>query len=180
MKALADTAGGTLSGKPKIEFETYVQTAFFDRILRRANLRLMTMSSGQYELKRQAAGENKKEKAGLELNVIDHYNGSERSVKTLSGGESFMAALAMALGMADVIQSTAGKVNIDAMFVDEGFGSLDESSRMKAIRILKELAGDRRLVGIISHVTELKEQIDRKLLVTKNDKGSFVHWELED
>ena len=91
-----------------------------------------------------------------------------------------MAALAMALGMADVIQSTAGKVNIDAMFVDEGFGSLDESSRMKAIRILKELAGDSRLVGIISHVTELKEQIDRKLLVTKNDKGSFVHWELED
>ena len=98
MRALSDTAGGTLSGKRKIELETYVQMAYFDRILRRANLRLMTMSSGQYELKRQENGEGKKEKAGLELNVIDHYNGTERSVKTLSGGESFQASLSLALG----------------------------------------------------------------------------------
>ena len=116
MRALSDTAGGTLSGKRKIELETYVQMAYFDRILRRANLRLMTMSSGQYELKRQEEGDNKKEKAGLELNVIDHYNGTERSVKTLSGGESFQASLSLALGLSDEIQSYAGGIRLDAMF----------------------------------------------------------------
>ena len=110
MRALSDTAGGTLSGKRKIELETYVQMAYFDRILRRANLRLMTMSSGQYELKRQENGEGKKEKAGLELNVIDHYNGTERSVKTLSGGESFQASLSLALGLSDEIQAGAGGI----------------------------------------------------------------------
>lgn len=174
MKALADTAGGTLSGKPKIEFETYVQTAFFDRILRRANLRLMTMSGGQYELKRQAAGENKKEKAGLELNVIDHYNGSERSVKTLSGGETFQASLSLALGLADEIQSKAGGIRLDAMFVDEGFGSLDEDALNQAMKALHSLAEGQRMVGIISHVSELKERISRKIVVTKNRRGSGV------
>lgn len=174
MKALADTAGGTLSGKPKIEFETYVQTAFFDRILRRANLRLMTMSGGQYELKRQAAGENKKEKAGLELNVIDHYNGSERSVKTLSGGETFEASLSLALGLADEIQSNAGGIRLDAMFVDEGFGSLDEEALNQAMKALHSLAEGQRMVGIISHVSELKERISRKIVVTKNRRGGGV------
>ena len=174
MKALADTAGGTLSGKPKIEFETYVQTAFFDRILRRANLRLMTMSSGQYELKRQAAGENKKEKAGLELNVIDHYNGSERSVKTLSGGETFQASLSLALGLADEIQSNAGGIRLDAMFVDEGFGSLDEEALNQAMKALYSLAEGQRMVGIISHVSELKERISRRITVTKNRKTGGV------
>ena len=173
MKALADTAGGTLSGKPKIEFETYVQTAFFDRILRRANLRLMTMSSGQYELK-QAAGENKKEKAGLELNVIDHYNGSERSVKTLSGGETFQASLSLALGLADEIQSNAGGIRLDAMFVDEGFGSLDEEALNQAMKALYSLAEGQRMVGIISHVSELKERISRRITVTKNRKTGGV------
>lgn len=168
MKALADTAGGTLSGKPKIEFETYVQMAYFDRILRRANLRLMTMSSGQYELKRQEAGENKKEKAGLELNVIDHYNGTERSVKTLSGGESFEASLSLALGLSDEIQSNAGGIRLDAMFVDEGFGSLDEESLNQAMKALHSLAEGRRMVGIISHVSELKARISRRIVVTKN------------
>ena len=167
MKALADTAGGTLSGKPKIEFETYVQTAFFDRILRRANLRLMTMSSGQYELKRQEDGESKKEKAGLELNVIDHYNGTERSVKTLSGGESFQASLSLALGLSDEIQSCAGGIRLDTMFVDEGFGSLDEEALQAAMRALQGLAEGDRLVGIISHVSELKERIESKIVVTK-------------
>ena len=174
MKALADTAGGTLSGKPKIEFETYVQTAFFDRILRRANLRLMTMSSGQYELKRQAAGENKKEKAGLELNVIDHYNGSERSVKTLSGGETFQASLSLALGLADEIQSNAGGIRLDAMFVDEGFGSLDEEALNQAMKALYSLAEGQRMVGTISHVSELKERISRRITVTKNRKTGGV------
>ena len=167
MKSLSDTANGTLSGKRKVELETYIQMAYFDRIIRRANLRLMTMSSGQYELKRQEDGESKKEKAGLELNVIDHYNGTERSVKTLSGGESFQASLALALGLSDEIQSCAGGIRLDTMFVDEGCGSLDEESLQAAMRALQGLAEGNRLVGIISHVGELKERIENKIVVTK-------------
>ena len=174
MRALSDTAGGTLSGKRKIELETYVQMAYFDRILRRANLRLMTMSSGQYELKRQENGEGKKEKAGLELNVIDHYNGTERSVKTLSGGESFQASLSLALGLSDEIQAGAGGIRLDAMFVDEGFGSLDEDSLNQAIRSLNDLAEGQRLVGIISHVGELKDRIERKIIVTKKRSSAGI------
>lgn len=168
VKALSDTANGMLNGKRKIELETYIQMTYFDRILRRANLRLMTMSSGQYELKRQEGGDNKREKAGLELNVIDHYNGTERSVKTLSGGESFQASLSLALGLSDEIQSCAGGIRLDAMFVDEGFGSLDEESLNQAVKALSGLTEGNRMVGIISHVSELKERIDRKIVVTKN------------
>ena len=174
MRSLSDTAGGTLSGKRKIELETYVQMAYFDRILRRANLRLMTMSSGQYELKRQEKGESKKEKAGLDLNVIDHYNGTERSVKTLSGGESFQASLSLALGLSDEIQAGAGGIRLDAMFVDEGFGSLDEDSLNQAIRSLNDLAEGQRLVGIISHVGELKDRIERKIIVTKKRSSAGI------
>ncbi|MDO5336566.1 MAG: AAA family ATPase [Eubacteriales bacterium] len=167
IKALSDTANGTLAGKRKVELETYVQMAYFDRILRRANLRLLTMSSGQYELRRQEDGENRKEKAGLDLNVVDHYNGTERSVKTLSGGESFQASLSLALGLSDEIQSSAGGIHLDTMFVDEGFGSLDEDALNQAMKALEGLAEGNRTVGIISHVAELKERIDRKLVVTK-------------
>lgn len=168
VKSLADTAGGTLSGKRKVELETYIQMSYFDRILRRANLRLLTMSSGQYELKRQAEDTNRREKAGLELSVIDHYNGSERSVRTLSGGESFQASLSLALGLADEIQSNAGGIRLDSMFVDEGFGSLDEESLNQAMKALHSLTEGSRMVGIISHVAELKERIDTKIVVTKN------------
>lgn len=168
MRNLSDTANGTLNGKRKIELETYVQMAYFDRILRRANLRLLTMSSGQYELKRREDGESKKEKAGLDLNVIDHYNGSERSVRTLSGGESFQASLSLALGLSDEIQSLSGGIRLDAMFVDEGFGSLDEEALDQAMKALDGLTEGRRMVGIISHVSELKERIDKKIMVTKN------------
>lgn len=171
VKALSDTANGGLGGKRKIELETYIQMAYFDRTLRRANLRLLTMSSGQYELKRQEDGDNKKEKAGLELNVIDHYNGTERSVRTLSGGESFQAALSLALGLSDEIQSCAGGIRLDTMFVDEGFGSLDEEALNQAVKALTGLAENCRMVGIISHVAELKERIEKKIVVTKN-KGS--------
>ncbi|NBI60109.1 DNA sulfur modification protein DndD [Lachnospiraceae bacterium] len=167
VKALSDTANGTLTGKRKIELETYIQMTYFDRILRRANLRLMTMSSGQYELKRQEGGDGKREKAGLELNVIDHYNGTERSVKTLSGGESFQASLSLALGLSDEIQSCAGGIRLDAMFVDEGFGSLDEEALNQAVKALAGLTEGNRMVGIISHVAELKERIERKIVVTK-------------
>lgn len=167
MKALSDTANGTLSGKQKVELETYIQMTYFDRILRRANLRLMTMSSGQYELKREEGSENRKEKAGLELCVIDHYNATERSVKTLSGGETFEASLSLALGLSDEIQSYAGGIQMDSMFVDEGFGSLDEDALGQAMKALQQLTEGNRLVGVISHVSELKEQIERKIIVTK-------------
>ena len=167
VRELSNTANGQVAGKPKIELETYVQMAYFERILRRANLRLMTMSQGQYELKRREDPENKKEKAGLDLNVIDHYNGSERSVRTLSGGESFQAALSLALGLSDEIQSGAGGIQIDTMFVDEGFGSLDEAALSQALKALANLADGNRMVGIISHVAELKDSINKKILVTK-------------
>lgn len=171
IRNLSDTANGKLNGKAKIELETYIQMAYFDRILRRANLRLMTMSSGQYELKRQEQSKNQKEKAGLDLNVIDHYNGTERSVKTLSGGESFQASLSLALGLSDEIQASAGGIRLDSMFVDEGFGSLDEESLEQALKALAGLADGKRLVGIISHVSELKERIDNKIIVTKQCNG---------
>lgn len=167
VKALADTANGTLNGKRKIELETYIQMTYLDRILRRANLRFLTMSRGQYELKRKEDGENKKEKAGLELNIIDHYNGTERSVKTLSGGESFQASLSLALGLSDEIQSYAGGIRLDSMFVDEGFGSLDEEALSEAVKALQNLTQGSRMVGIISHVPELKERIEKKIVVTK-------------
>ena len=172
--SLADTAGGTLNGKSKVELETYVQMAYFDRILRRANLRLMTMSSGQYEMKRRESADNKKDKSGLELNVIDHYNGSERSVKTLSGGETFQASLSLALGLSDEIQSMAGGIQMDAMFVDAGFGSLDEDALNQAVKALGNLAEGKKLVGIISHVSELKDRIDKKIVITKNRSGERV------
>lgn len=174
VKALSDTANGTLPGKRKMELETYIQTAYFDRILRRANLRFLAMSGGQYELKRQESGDNKKEKAGLELNVTDHYNGTERSVRTLSGGESFQASLSLALGLSDEIQSYAGGIRLDTMFVDEGFGSLDEEALEQAMRALSGLAEGNHLVGIISHVAELKERIDKKILVTKHRGKSGI------
>lgn len=168
MKALADTANGMLSGKRKIELETYIQMAYFDRILMHANRRLLAMSSGQYELKREEEGDNRREKAGLELSVMDHYNATQRSVKTLSGGESFQASLSLALGLADEIQSHAGGIRLDSLFVDEGFGSLDEETLGQAMKALLQLAQGDRLVGIISHVSELKERIEKKIVVTKH------------
>lgn len=171
VRTLSNTANGTLPGKEKIALETYVQMTFFDRILRRANVRLMVMSDGQYELKRRTTAENNRGQSGLELDVIDHYNGSERSVRSLSGGESFKASLSLALGLSDEIQSMAGGIRLETMFVDEGFGSLDEESLRQAIRALTSLTEGNRLVGIISHVAELKEKIDRQIVVTKGRGG---------
>ena len=137
---LADTANGNLSGKEKIMLETYVQMAYFDRIIARANTRFMVMSGGQYELKRRREADNNRSQSGLSLDVVDHYNGTERSVKTLSGGESFKASLSLALGLSDEIQASAGGIQLDTMFVDEGFGSLDEESLQQAMRALNGLA----------------------------------------
>lgn len=166
--SLSATANGAISGKEKITLEAYVQAIFFTRIIRRANIRLMVMSSGQYELCRQTQSENRKSQSGLELDVIDHYNGSVRSVKSLSGGEAFKASLSLALGLSDEIQSSAGGIRLDTMFVDEGFGSLDEESLRQAVAALSSLSGGDRLVGIISHVPTLKERIDKQMIVTKD------------
>lgn len=171
VRGLSDTANGNLSGKDRIMLETYVQMAYFDRIIRRANLRFMVMSGGQYELKRRRTADGGRGQSGLELDVIDHYNGTERSVKTLSGGESFKAALALALGLSDEIQASAGGIRLDTMFVDEGFGSLDEDSLAQAIQALAGLSQGNRLVGIISHVGDLKEKIDKQIVVTKEKTG---------
>lgn len=171
VRALADTANGRLNGRERIELETYVQMTYFDRILLRANTRLMVMSAGQYELKRRETADNIRSQSGLELDVLDHYNGTERSVKTLSGGESFLASLSLALGLADEVQSSAGGIRLDTMFIDEGFGSLDEQALRQAIRALAGLAEGDRLVGIISHVGELKQRIDRQIVVTKDRSG---------
>ena len=171
IQSLSNTANGTLAGKEKIMLETYVQRTFFDRILRRANVRFMVMSGGQYELKRRTGPSGGRSQSGLELDVIDHYNGTQRSVRTLSGGESFQASLSLALGLSDEIQSTAGGIRLDTLFVDEGFGSLDEEALQQALRALASLAEGNRLVGIISHVAELKDKIETQILVKKDRTG---------
>ncbi len=171
VKALSNTANGNISGKEKIMLETYIQATFFDRIINRANTRLMVMSGGQYELMRREEASNNRSQSGLELDVKDHYNGSIRNVKTLSGGESFKASLSLALGLSDEIQSNAGGIKLDTMFVDEGFGSLDEESLQQAIKALADLSEGNRLVGIISHVAELRERIDKQIIVTKEKTG---------
>lgn len=172
------TANGKLT--VSLDFQTYVQRQYFNQMIQAANRRLNEMTDGQFLLKcREFEALGKQGEVGLDLDVYSMATGRVRDVKTLSGGESFMAALAMALGMSDIIQRTAGNVSMDALFIDEGFGSLDEESRMKAVRILRELAGERRLIGIISHVTELKEQIGKKIIVKKNEKGSRIFLDLD-
>ena len=177
IKSLSKTANGRLSGSAKIDFETYIQRQYFKQIIHEANKRLLTMSNHQFILKlKEEANTGRKTNEGLDLSVYSLVTDSERDVKTLSGGESFLAALAMALGLSDIVERSAGAIHPDMMFIDEGFGSLDAQSRQQAIEVLAELAGDSRMVGIISHVTELKEQIDRQLVVSRTDKGSRAVW----
>lgn len=177
IKSLSKTANGRLSGSAKIDFETYIQRQYFKQIIHEANKRLLTMSNHKFILKlKEEANTGRKTNEGLDLSVYSLVTDSERDVKTLSGGESFLAALAMALGLSDIVERSAGAIHPDMMFIDEGFGSLDAQSRQQAIEVLAELAGDSRMVGIISHVTELKEQIDRKLVVNRTDNGSRAVW----
>lgn len=174
---LSRTANGNLSKTVKMDFETYVQRQYFKQIIRAANKRLIRMTSGEFMLQcREVKNLGSQGQAGLDLDIYHMASDSVRDVKTLSGGESFMASLSMALGLADIVQNTAGAVHLDTMFVDEGFGSLDDTAREQAIRILADLADDKRLVGIISHVNELKEQIACKLLVSRSDEGSTAKW----
>lgn len=177
VRHLSQTAGGTLAGSLRVDFESYVQRQYFRRVIRRANQRLLRMADGQFLLKcRDMDQLGGRGRTGLELDVYSLVTESVRDVKTLSGGESFLAALAMALGLADVISESAGSIRLETMFIDEGFGSLDEHAREQAVQTLWNLAGEDRLIGIISHVTELKEQIETKLVITRTKQGSCARW----
>lgn len=175
---LYNLLGGKVSGG-RMDIETYVQRYYLERILYAANRRFQEMSAGQFELRMRdidqaGVGKNR----GLDLMVYSNVTGKEREVRTLSGGESFMAALSLALGMADQIQESAASVNLDVMFIDEGFGSLDDHSRDKAVRVLQDMANGSKLIGIISHVTELKQEIEDQLIVKKDEEGSHVRWQI--
>ena len=174
LSSLSDTANGELRGKPKLAFEQYIQSVFFGQIIREANKRFSVMTDGRYLLKRRETADNLRSQTGLELDVFDYYTGKRRSVQSLSGGESFKASLSLALGLADVVQQNAGGVQLDTVFIDEGFGSLDQESLNQAIKILNDLAGTSRLAGIISHVEELKQRIDKKIIVKKGPTGSIL------
>ena len=171
MKELSDTAYGAVQGKEKVTLETYVQMTYFDRIIARANTRFMRMTFGQFELCRREQPRDRQSKSGLELDVKDHYNGTVRPAASLSGGESFVASLALALGLSDEIRATAGGIELDALFVDEGFGTLSEEILNHAVQTLQQLAEGDRIVGIISHVAELKERIEKQIVVTKSKTG---------
>ena len=176
--ALYRMTSGNVSGA-RMDLETYVQRYYLERILYAANRRFQEMSAGQFEFRMydlEKAGEGKNR--GLDLMVYSTVTGKEREVRTLSGGESFMAALSLALGMADQIQESSAAVNLDMMFIDEGFGSLDEHSRNQAVKVLQEMAEGSRLIGIISHVTELKQEIEDQLIVNKDENGSRVRWQI--
>ncbi|MDR1101844.1 MAG: SMC family ATPase [Clostridiales bacterium] len=167
VKQLSDTANG------RLDFETYAQTAYFENILRAANLRLKLMSQSRYTLLRKTDSEDRRSKTGLELEVLDSYTGKVRSANSLSGGESFMASLSLALGLSDVVQQSAGGIQLDAMFVDEGFGALDAEVLELAVRTLSDMAG-KRVIGIISHVAELSERIEKQVRVEKTTSGSKI------
>jgi exonuclease SbcC len=174
VSGLSKTANGELTGKQKLAFEQFVQAAYFIQIIYSANKRLSDMSSGRYELLRKEDATDLRSQSGLELDVRDNYTGKIRSVKSLSGGESFKASLALALGLSDIIQSYAGGVEIDTMFIDEGFGALDAQSLEQAIVTLNNLTTGNRLIGIISHVSELKDRIDKKIIIKKGMSGSTI------
>ncbi|MDR3209235.1 MAG: SMC family ATPase, partial [Oscillospiraceae bacterium] len=168
VKQLSDTANG------KLDFETYAQMAYFERVLRAANLRLKLMSQNRYTLLRKTGSGDKRKQTGLEIEVLDTYTGKVRSANSLSGGESFMASLSLALGLSDVVQQTAGGIRLDAMFIDEGFGSLDPEVLELAVRTLSDMSSGGRIIGIISHIAELRERIDRQIRVVKSPAGSTV------
>ena len=165
---LYKTISGQMNGSEKFDLETFVQSYYFEKIICHANEYLHGFSGGQYLFKRPDRAGNKKNVTGLELNIIDNTNGSERPVSSLSGGESFIASLALALGLSEEVQSTAGGVKLESMFIDEGFGTLDDNTLRSAMNALGKLSDEKRLIGIISHVEEMKNEIDRKILVEKD------------
>ena len=172
--SLSKTANGELVGKARIPFEQYAQAFYFEQILQAANRKLYTMTNGQYELRRKKDASNLRSISGLELEVMDYYTGKIRGIRSLSGGESFQAALALALGLSDVIEAFAGGIELGVLFLDEGFGTLDSQALDTAVTTLRQLAGGQRTVGIISHVEELKERIEKKVMVIKDKTGSRI------
>lgn len=170
------TVAGQISGKEKVQFEVYVQMTYFDEIIVRANRRFDQMTSGQYQLRRKEGASDNVSQSGLELEILDKFSAMPRNIKTLSGGESFKAALSLALGLSDTVQMHSGGVQIDSMFIDEGFGSLDKESLTQVMHALSDLTKSNKMIGIISHVESLKDTIDKKILVEKDNKGiSHVH-----
>lgn len=174
---LYNTVSGQQSGKAKMGLETYVQQYYFRQVIAAANKRLNRLTDGLYTLRCKEQAKDKRSQSGLDLDVLDRNTGQWRDVSTLSGGESFMAALAMALGLSDVVQSRSGGIRLEAMFIDEGFGSLDETALKQAVDMLARLADGSRMIGVISHVSELKQRIDQKLIIRKGPRGSFVEAE---
>ncbi|MCL2741252.1 MAG: hypothetical protein FWE70_03970 [Oscillospiraceae bacterium] len=168
VRQLSDAANG------RLDFETYAQASYFDRVLRAANVRLSMMSQGRYALVRTAEGEDARRRSGLGIGAFDSYTGKVRPARGLSGGESFMASLSLALGLSDVVQHGSGGVRIESMFIDEGFGSLDPEALDLAVRTLTETAGADRLIGVISHVAELAERIPRQVRIEKTVHGSRI------
>lgn len=174
LETLSDIANGKVSGKQRITFEAFIQGMYFDQVVQAANRRLQIMANGRYELQRRQKSSTLKGQSGLDLDVLDNYTGKARDASTLSGGEAFEASLSLALGLSDVVQTQTGGVQLDTMFIDEGFGSLDQDALNRAIRMLTSLSGNGKLIGIISHVEELKSSIDKKIIVTKSQSGSSI------
>jgi len=173
-KKLEQVAKGNLPGTENLSLQRYVLAGFLDDVTAAATYRLRKMSKGRYQLQRSLTTQNKRATAGLDLDVLDDFTGESRSVNTLSGGEMFLASLSLALGLSDVVQSYAGGVHLDSLFIDEGFGSLDSATLDDAIETLMELNQGGRMVGVISHVNELKERIDKKIEVKHTANGSTV------
>jgi len=169
---LADLSHG--NNQLRLSFERYVLASFLDEILSQANIRLDRMTEYRYQLIRSGQVAKQGAQSGLDLEVLDHHTGQQRSVKTLSGGEGFKASLSLALGLADVVQAHAGGIQMDTLFIDEGFGTLDETSLQQAIDCLKDLQDSNRLLGIISHVPHLKDEIHAKLEITPSPRGSTL------
>ena len=178
IKVLSDTANGLLTGKQRITFENYVQSYFMQNVLVEANKRLIKMTDSRYELKRKATEVKLNVKTGLDFSIFDSYTGKERDVASLSGGEKFKASLALALGLSDSISNSRGGIKIDSLFIDEGFGSLDADSLNQALNILADLSSNDKLVGVISHVSELMSRINNRILVNKTNIGSIVSVEV--
>ncbi|MBP0967698.1 MAG: hypothetical protein J5722_08695, partial [Oscillospiraceae bacterium] len=174
VRDLYRTVGGQQSGQTKLSFEAYVQQFYFRQVVDAANQRLCFLTNDNYALRCQTEGSSLRGQTGLDLEVYDSTTGAWREVSTLSGGESFLASLALALGLSDVVQQQSGGITLDAMFIDEGFGSLDEQALRQAIRMLGKLADGSRLIGVISHVTELKDAIPAQIRISKDANGSTV------
>ena len=180
VNVISDLISGSVNKQAKIDLETFVQRYYLQNILRSANKRFESMTASQYQLILKDLNKTgKRTNEGLDLMVYSLVTGKVREIKTLSGGESFMAALSLALGMADQIKNKKGSINLDMMFIDEGFGSLDDRSRAQAVNVLTEMAGSDKLIGIISHVSELKQNIGNQLIVSKDESGSTVKWKID-